>query len=61
MEIDSENTGLAHEGKGAANTPRWVKVFGIVTIVLVLLFIILHLTGNSLGSHGPSTEHEAKE
>jgi hypothetical protein len=33
--------------------PRWVKVFGIVVIVLVLVFVILHLTGNGLGNlHG---------
>jgi hypothetical protein len=31
--------------------PRWVKVFGIIAIVAVLLFAILHLTGNSLGGH----------
>ena len=33
--------------------PRWVKVFGIVVLVLVLVFVILHLTGNGLGNlHG---------
>ena len=31
------------------STPRWVKVFGIIFIVLVLVFVALHLTGNSLG------------
>lgn len=35
------------------STPRWVKVFVISVIVLVLLVAILHLTGNSLG--GPSS------
>ena len=42
------------------STPRWVKVFGIIVIVLVLLFVILHLTGNSLGGpggHTPSIEY----
>jgi len=30
-----------------------VKVFGIIFIVLVLVFVILHLTGNGLGNlHG---------
>lgn len=33
--------------------PRWVKVFGIIVIVLVLVFIILHLTGGGLGDHTP--------
>jgi hypothetical protein len=31
------------------STPRWVKVFGIIFIVLIVLFVILHLTGNSFG------------
>ncbi len=31
-------------------TPRWVKVFGIIAIVLVLLFVILHFTR---GPHRP--------
>jgi len=33
-------------------TPRWVKVFGIIAIVVVLLFIILMLTRGP-GGHGP--------
>lgn len=40
-------------------TPRWVKTFGIVAIVLVLLLVGLHLTGN-VPSHTPSfsgTDH----
>ncbi len=32
-------------------TPRWVKMFGIVVIVLVLLFISLHLVGGGLLGH----------
>ena len=32
-------------------TPRWVKVFGIIALVLVLLFVILLLTDP--GRHGP--------
>lgn len=33
-------------------TPTWVKVFGSILIILVLLFGILHLTG-VIGRHGP--------
>lgn len=34
-------------------TPRWVKMFGIIFVILVLLFVMLHLTGNSPGGlHG---------
>jgi hypothetical protein len=32
--------------------PRWVKVFGIVALVVVVLFVILLLTGGP-GRHGP--------
>jgi hypothetical protein len=43
-----------HDSKGNTDrdtgTPRWVKVFGIIAIVLVLLFVILLLTGRD---HGP--------
>lgn len=30
-------------------TPRWVKVFWIIGIALVLLFVVLHLTGKGFG------------
>ena len=33
-------------------TPRWVKAFGIIALILVVLFIILQLTGVA-GEHGP--------
>jgi hypothetical protein len=34
------------------NTPRWVKVFGILAIVVALLFVVMLLAGG--GRHGPS-------
>ena len=33
--------------------PVWVKVFGIITIILVLLFVIVHLLGGGLHGHTP--------
>jgi hypothetical protein len=33
------------------STPRWVKMFGVIALVLVLLFVILHLSGRGLGGH----------
>ncbi len=33
-------------------TPRWVKVFGIIFLVVVLLFVILLFTRGP-GGHGP--------
>ena len=38
-------------GDETAGAPRWVKVFGIIVIVLALLFVILHLTGGGLRGH----------
>ena len=39
-------------GRGATTgTPRLVYVFGIIVSILVLLFVILHLTGSGLGGH----------
>ena len=53
----SGNTGAGpHRGSSAStppSTPRWVKAFGIIAIVLVLLFVVLHLTGGGLGGHTP--------
>lgn len=37
--------------RNAPDTPRWVKVFAIVTVVLVLLFVVVHLAGRGLGEH----------
>lgn len=51
-----ENTPMTDIGRGSPpNTPRWVKVFGLIALLLLLLVVILHLTGNSFGgpmSHG---------
>lgn len=33
------------------STPRWVKVFGAIAILIVVLFILLLLFGG--GKHGP--------
>lgn len=38
--------------RSTTETPRWVKVFGIIAIVLILLLVILQLTGIG-GDHGP--------
>ena len=42
-------------------TPRWVKVFGIIVIILILLFVILHLIGVGFGGHTSSIEHSAQQ
>jgi hypothetical protein len=40
----------------APSTPRWVKVFGIIALVVVLLFVISLLAGvrHGPGLHSPS-------
>lgn len=53
---ESNEDSNVEPGRGSPpSTPRWVKVFGIIALVLVLLFIILHLTGNNFGGHGGHT------
>ena len=44
-------TDVGPERESTTGTPRWVKVFGIIAAVLVLLFVIVMLTG--VGGHGP--------
>ena len=46
-----EDTGVAPDRESTIGTPRWVKVSGIIALVLVLLFVIVMLTGG--GGHGP--------
>ncbi|MEP7356942.1 MAG: hypothetical protein ABI847_06850 [Anaerolineales bacterium] len=33
--------------------PRWVKVFGILIIGLILLFVSVHLLGGGFRGHAP--------
>jgi hypothetical protein len=47
-------TTLADDGPPPSTPPSmplWVKAFGIVAIVLVLLFVGMHLTGMGPGGH----------
>ena len=47
----SPDTGTGPDRGTLAGTPRWVKVFGIVALVVVVLFIVVLLVGG--GEHGP--------
>jgi len=50
---DEEDTHMANPSPGDdTGTPRWVKVFGIILGVLVLLVVILLFTRGP-GGHGP--------
>jgi len=46
------DTGVGPDCGSSPSTPRWVKVFVIIALVLFLLLIIMHLTGHSLGGPG---------
>lgn len=48
----SQRSPEAHDRSSDAETPRWVKVSGIVVAVLAVVFAVLHLTGNGMGRHG---------
>ena len=41
-----------HVTDAAQSTPRWVKVFGIIALVLAVLVVVMLATGRG-GSHGP--------
>lgn len=47
-----DDTGVSPD-PSTTGMPRWVKVFGIIGIVLVLLVAIMLVTGGGPGSHGP--------
>lgn len=40
--------------------PRWVRVFGIIGIVIVLLVAVLVIFGGGNGGHGPG-RHKPKQ
>jgi hypothetical protein len=40
-----------------AGPPRWVKVFGIITLALIVLLLIVLLAG---GNHGPGRHQSAR-
>jgi hypothetical protein len=43
---------MSTNGEPSVGTPRWVKLFGIILVVIILMFGILQLT-NLGGEHGP--------
>ena len=49
----SDHVGAETDRDAPPGMPRWVKVTGVVAIVLVLLVGVLLLFGNGPGGHGP--------
>ncbi len=34
------------------SAPAWVKAFGVIVVVVLVLFVVLHLTGHAPLGHG---------
>jgi hypothetical protein len=49
--VSRSERGVGPDRGSTTRTPRWVSVFGIIVILLVLLFLIMHLTGGGPGRH----------
>jgi hypothetical protein len=47
----SDGPGVERDRGSITSTPRWVYVSGIIAVVIVLVFVVLHLTGHGLGGH----------
>lgn len=43
----------------APGTPRWVRVFGIITAAVILLFLVLMFTRGPGGHHGPGRHFQS--
>ena len=46
---------LQEKRKSSNSIPRWLKLAGIIFVVLILALVIMHITGNSLGGPGGHT------
>lgn len=51
-EDHDQHSGAEPDRSSSTGMPRWVKVFGIVLAVVVLLLAVVFLVGG--GNHGPS-------
>ena len=45
------------EGPAYPGTPRWVKVFGSVAVIALVVFAVVHLAGGGFRHHGSSRDH----
>jgi hypothetical protein len=49
-----EDTDAGRGDESPPATPRWVFAFGIIAIVLILAFLVSHLSGGGFRSHSLS-------
>jgi hypothetical protein len=52
IEPDADADNVVPGRQSTKSTPRWVKVFWSIALVVVLLFVLMMLTGGP-GRHGP--------
>jgi hypothetical protein len=45
--------GPGNDAGGYTGTPRWVYGFAVVAAILIVIFVILHLTGRGFRGHAP--------
>jgi len=48
-----DDTSAGADRASTVGTPRWVKVSGVVALILVLLVVVMLLVGGGPGGHGP--------
>ncbi|NUQ73897.1 MAG: hypothetical protein HUU21_10095 [Polyangiaceae bacterium] len=46
-----DDTGVGPDRESSTSTPRWVKVSGLITVIMVLLFVVVHLAGGGFRGH----------
>lgn len=45
------NSNTATDAGSTSRTPRWVIVFGLIAILMILVFAVIHLMGGGLHAH----------
>ena len=50
-ELPHDDRGPAAPSDVDAPTPRWVKAFGVVALLILVAFVALHLAGGGFGHH----------
>jgi hypothetical protein len=52
----SRKLGDVNERETSNGTPRWVKVFGIIAVIVIVVFVVVLVTR---GAHGPGRHTQA--
>ncbi|MEO8549391.1 MAG: hypothetical protein ABI678_05445 [Kofleriaceae bacterium] len=42
---------MSNQDEKSPTTPRWVKVFGAVALVVIAVFLVVHLMGGGFHGH----------